>query len=367
MQVESKVSKYGSRYFGRDLTNIEDKSAGLESKYFKHPSSNYVSSKLVENRSKSKIHGEKDQENRPDKYQGKDNGIFDENPPSFVHAASKKQPSKADQTTPIQRFVKIDNFNHHFWVDESPSKPHHKFEAPSQPTDELTEIPRHYSQLPDAYMGEFQTYNYQHGRKISNELPEPYSNAMVNELRYPPLKQEMLQDVDSIYKYNKIMSFPGNDFFDFNGIPYSHIWSHLIFRKNENICQSPYLNNQPDLTTDMREIVVDWLVDVHRKFKMRTETLFLAVTTMDRYLEKNEIKKEIFQLVAATCLFIAAKYEEIYPPAIEDYVYICAETYSKKDFIGMESMILAEVGFNLVVSSQITLLGIYSAQSKSRD
>lgn len=113
----------------------------------------------------------------------------------------------------------------------------------------------------------------------------------------------------------------------------------------------------------MRSIVIDWLVDVHRKFKMRMETLFITISIMDRYLEKNQIRKEIFQLVAASSLFIAAKYEEIYPPALEDFVYICADTYNKADIIEMESLILDELEFALVSTSSHNLLGIYTFES----
>lgn len=114
----------------------------------------------------------------------------------------------------------------------------------------------------------------------------------------------------------------------------------------------------------MRSIVIDWLIDVHRKFKMRMETLFISIAMLDRYLEKNQIRKEIFQLVATACLFIAAKYEEIYPPALDDFVYICADTYSKSDIIEMESMILDDLRFGLVFTSSNNLLGIYSLESK---
>ena len=126
-----------------------------------------------------------------------------------------------------------------------------------------------------------------------------------------------------------------------------------------------YLNNQKDITEEMRCIVVDWLVDVHRKFRMRMETLFIAVSLMDRYLERNQIRKEIFQLVATASLFIAAKYEEIYPPAIDDFVYICADTYTKEDVIEMESLILGDLKFGLVFTSSLNLLGLYSLESNS--
>ena len=113
----------------------------------------------------------------------------------------------------------------------------------------------------------------------------------------------------------------------------------------------------------LRSIVIDWAVDVHRKFKMRMETLFVAISMMDRFLEKNHISKEIFQLVATSCLFSAAKYEEIYPPSIEDFVYICADTYTREDIINMEGLVLDELQFCLVSTSSHNLIGHYSIQS----
>lgn len=114
----------------------------------------------------------------------------------------------------------------------------------------------------------------------------------------------------------------------------------------------------------MRQIVVDWLVDVHRKFKMKTETLFMAFNLMERYLERNEIKKEIYQLVATVSLFIASKFEEIYPPILDDFVYICADAYSREDLVKMEGFILNDLEFNLVFTSPVSLLGIFSLQRK---
>ena len=41
----------------------------------------------------------------------------------------------------------------------------------------------------------------------------------------------------------------------------------------------------------MRAILVDWLVDVHLKFKLVDETLFLTVNLIDRYLEKAQVTR----------------------------------------------------------------------------
>lgn len=116
----------------------------------------------------------------------------------------------------------------------------------------------------------------------------------------------------------------------------------------------------------MRKILVDWLVDVHRKFKLRHETLFMAVNLLDRYMDTatEPLQKNKFQLFGVTCLFIAAKFEEIYPPSLSDFVYVCADTYTSEMVLEMEGAILNQLGFNLVYSSSLQILGVYSQQSR---
>ena len=46
-----------------------------------------------------------------------------------------------------------------------------------------------------------------------------------------------------------------------------------------------YLDKQPDINEKMRSILVDWLVEVHLKFKLVPESLYLTVNLIDRYLE----------------------------------------------------------------------------------
>ena len=79
----------------------------------------------------------------------------------------------------------------------------------------------------------------------------------------------------------------------------------------------------------MRSILVDWLVDVHLKFKLLPETLFITINLIDRFLEKSKVTKTRLQLVGVTALFIASKYEEIYPPELKDFIYITDRAYSK--------------------------------------
>jgi cyclin B len=64
----------------------------------------------------------------------------------------------------------------------------------------------------------------------------------------------------------------------------------------------------------MRTILIDWLVQVHLKFKLLSETLFMTVSLIDRFLDKERVTRDQLQLVGVAALFIASKYEEIYPP-----------------------------------------------------
>ena len=76
---------------------------------------------------------------------------------------------------------------------------------------------------------------------------------------------------------------------------------------------------QDDITESMRAILVDWLVSVHEKFRLRDETLFITVNMIDRFLTKRVISRRHLQLVGVACMFIASKYEEIHPPLVQDF------------------------------------------------
>jgi len=52
-----------------------------------------------------------------------------------------------------------------------------------------------------------------------------------------------------------------------------------------------YMDNQPYINQRMRSILIDWLVEVHLKFKLVPETLYLTVNLIDRYLAKTEVSR----------------------------------------------------------------------------
>lgn len=102
-----------------------------------------------------------------------------------------------------------------------------------------------------------------------------------------------------------------------------------------------------DVNGRMRGILIDWLVQVHLRFHLLQETLYLTVAIIDRFLQTHEVSRNKLQLVGVTSMLIASKYEEMYAPEIGDCEYITDNAYSKADIRRMECLILRELNFSL--------------------
>ncbi|PIA56677.1 hypothetical protein AQUCO_00700795v1 [Aquilegia coerulea] len=104
---------------------------------------------------------------------------------------------------------------------------------------------------------------------------------------------------------------------------------------------------QKDVTAQMRGILVDWLVEVAEEYKLVSDTLYLTVSYLDRYLSSNALNRQRLQLLGVSCMLIASKYEEISPPHVEDFCFITDNTYTKQEVVKMESDILKLLNFEM--------------------
>eukprot|EP00656_Telonema_subtile_P035746 TRINITY_DN39704_c0_g1_i1.p1 TRINITY_DN39704_c0_g1~~TRINITY_DN39704_c0_g1_i1.p1 ORF type:complete len:386 (-),score=117.13 TRINITY_DN39704_c0_g1_i1:167-1324(-) len=114
---------------------------------------------------------------------------------------------------------------------------------------------------------------------------------------------------------------------------------------------SNYIDNgkQTQVSKKVRCTLVDWMVEVHRKFKLKQETLFLAVNILDRFLSARGVAKDKLQLVGATCIFVASKWEDMWPPLCKDLVYVGSRAFTKGDIVKMEMTILNSIKFDIGV------------------
>ena len=66
------------------------------------------------------------------------------------------------------------------------------------------------------------------------------------------------------------------------------------------------MKKQSDITTSMRSILIDWLVEVSEEYKLHRETLFLAVNYIDRFLSYMSVQRGKLRLVGAASMFLAS-------------------------------------------------------------
>jgi len=109
----------------------------------------------------------------------------------------------------------------------------------------------------------------------------------------------------------------------------------------------------------MRAILVDWLVEVHYKFKLQPGTLWLCINILDRFLEQMPTLRSDLQLVGVSSLLIACKFEEIYPPEVRDCVYITDYAYTREQVLAMEFKILKQLDYQICVPTGYHFLTRY--------
>ncbi|XP_045480463.1 cyclin-A2 [Harmonia axyridis] len=138
------------------------------------------------------------------------------------------------------------------------------------------------------------------------------------------------------------------------------IYQYMRFIERKNRPKPGYMKKQPDISHNMRTILVDWLVEVAEEYRLHTETLYLAIYFIDRFLSYMSVVRSKLQLVGTAAMYIAAKYEEVYPPDITEFVYITDDTYTRRQLIRMEHLILKVLQFDLTTPSPCSFIKMMS-------
>ena len=134
-------------------------------------------------------------------------------------------------------------------------------------------------------------------------------------------------------------------------------------KKNEKINVCDYSNKDIFKLQDKkyyneknRSIIYHWLVKNNHKWKLKDDTIYMAMNIMDRYVSKYKSKNLEFQLIAISSYLIASKYEDIYPPYIDELSQICNYIYSNDDIIKKEYEILSGLNFDVLYNSSYKFL-----------
>ncbi|GAA5993901.1 hypothetical protein JCM5350_000116 [Sporobolomyces pararoseus] len=139
------------------------------------------------------------------------------------------------------------------------------------------------------------------------------------------------------------------DFWDISMVAeYSdEIFAYMSRLEEASMPNPRYMDHQSEIEWPMRTTLIDWLLQVHMRYHMLPETLWIAVNVIDRFLSNRVVSLVKFQLVGVTAMFIAAKYEEIMAPSVEEFVYMTEGGYSREEILKGERIMLQSLEFNV--------------------
>ncbi|KAL2154086.1 hypothetical protein VTH82DRAFT_2762 [Thermothelomyces myriococcoides] len=134
------------------------------------------------------------------------------------------------------------------------------------------------------------------------------------------------------------------------------IFEYLRDLECQSIPNPQYMAHQDDLEWKTRGILIDWLIEVHLRFQLLPETLFLAVNIIDRFLSEKVVQLDRLQLVGITGMFIAAKYEEVLSPHIANFRHIADDGFTEAEILSAERFVLATLNYDLSYPNPMNFL-----------
>uniref|UniRef100_A0A3B3ZLC8 G2/mitotic-specific cyclin-B2 n=1 Tax=Periophthalmus magnuspinnatus TaxID=409849 RepID=A0A3B3ZLC8_9GOBI len=124
------------------------------------------------------------------------------------------------------------------------------------------------------------------------------------------------------------------------------IYKYLHELEQQQAVRPHYMQGY-EITGRMRALLVDWLVQVHSRFQLLPETLYLTVAVLDRFLQVQPVSRRKLQLAGVTAMLVACKFEEMYAPEVGDFAYITDNAFTKAQILEMEQVLLRTIKFQL--------------------
>jgi len=134
------------------------------------------------------------------------------------------------------------------------------------------------------------------------------------------------------------------------------IFDYLKELEIATMANANYMDNQNELEWKLRGILVDWLLEVHTRFRLLPETLFLAVNIIDRFLSTKVVQMDRLQLVGVTAMFIASKYEEVLSPHVQNFRHVADDAFTEEEILSAERFVLAALNYDLSYPNPMNFL-----------
>ncbi|KAM9408713.1 G1/S-specific cyclin-E1 isoform 2-T3 [Pholidichthys leucotaenia] len=146
------------------------------------------------------------------------------------------------------------------------------------------------------------------------------------------------------------------------------VWNNMLEKDKSYSRDVHMMSKHPQLQPRMRAVLLDWLMEVSEVYRLHRETYHLAQDYFDRFMATQmNVLKSTLQLIGITCLFIASKMEEMYPPKIHQFAYITDEACTEDEILSMEIIIMKELNWSLSPQTPISWLNVYMQVAYLRD
>lgn len=162
----------------------------------------------------------------------------------------------------------------------------------------------------------------------AGEVEQPWENLDDDDMDDPLMVAEYVHDIFKYLRELEVATLPNAD----------------------------YMENQKDLEWKMRGILVDWLIEVHNRFHLLPETLFLAVNIIDRFLSRKVVRLDRLQLIGVTGMFIASKYEEVLSPPVASFRHVADDGFSDAEILSAERWVLGTLDYDLSYPNPMNFL-----------
>jgi hypothetical protein len=208
-------------------------------------------------------------------------------------------------------------------------------------------------------------FNGNFKKKIQHFVPTIFKNLNIWNFFFDFFISGKIQLKNFYLQPTKIFFYEVKNFLNEKGNPqgifqnFSFLLMNMIHIEKKFMPKKNFIDFQNDISFKMRAILIDWLIDVHVKFKLAVKTIFLTINILDRFLSLKIISRQKLQLLGVTAMLIASKYEEIYAPETRDFVYISDNAITKEDIFKMESLICNCLKFDLCCPSIVAFLTSY--------
>ena len=197
-------------------------------------------------------------------------------------------------------------------------------------------------------------FNFTNKSILTNQIDYLSHNNNTNNKNNNNNNNNSISSILNIYFENEKDSIQcGKEYID-------EIYMNLLKEEKELNNNYGYMEKQPDINEQMRAILIDWLIEVHLRFHLKDQTLYITVGIIDLYLSNKIIQRSKLQLLGITALLIACKSQEIYYPPIKDFIDITDKAYEKKELINMEYLVLRFLNFKILFPTPCDFYDIIS-------